>query len=259
MPQSRDDVLAQFDLTGRTAIITGGTRGIGRALAEAFVAVGANVVVASRKADACAETEAALVAAGGNALGVPTHLGDIEATEQLVAVTVARFGGIDIVVNNAANPLQMPIESLTPEAWDKSYSVNLRGPVFLAKAALPHLKASAHASVLNVISVGAITYAPGTAMYAGAKAALLAYTRNMAAEWAAHGIRVNALAPGTVDTDLMRNTGPEAIERMRAISYQKRIADASEMVGPALLLVSDAGSYVTGQLIVADGGYAVAR
>lgn len=256
---NRDAVLDQFDLSGRTAVITGGTRGIGRALADAFVALGANVVVASRKADACAETEAALVAAGGNALGVPTHLGDLDAIDELVAATVERFGGIDIVVNNAANPLQMPVESLTPEAWDKSFSVNLRGPVFLAKAALPHLKESAHAAVLNVISVGAITHAPGTSMYAGAKAALLAYTRNMAAEWAGYGIRVNALAPGTVDTDMVRNNGPEAVERMATISFQKRIADADEMVGPALLLVSDAGSYVTGQLIVADGGYAVAR
>ena len=196
MSQKRDDVLAQFDLTDRTAIITGGTRGIGRALAEAFVALGANVVVASRKADACAETEAALVAAGANALGVATHLGDIEATERLVVATVDRFGGIDIVINNAANGLRMPIESLTPEAWDKSYSVNLRGPVFLAKSALPHLKASVHASVLNVISVGAITYAPGTAMYAGAKAALLAYTRNMAAEWAVHGTASTPSPPG---------------------------------------------------------------
>lgn len=256
---NRDDVLGQFDLTGRTAVVTGGTRGIGRAIAEAFGAVGANVVVASRKADACAETESALAAAGVPALGVPTHLGDIDATDALVAATVERFGGIDIVVNNAANALQMPLDQLTPEAWDKSYSVNLRGPIFLAKAAFPHLRASAHASVVNVISVGAITYAPGTSMYAGAKAALLAFTRNMAAEWAPHGIRVNALAPGTVDTDMVRNTGPEAVERMKLISHQKRIADASEMVGPALLLASDAGSYVTGQLLVADGGYAVAR
>jgi NAD(P)-dependent dehydrogenase (short-subunit alcohol dehydrogenase family) len=256
---NRDDVLGQFDLTGRTAVVTGGTRGIGRALAEAFVALGANVVVASRKADACAETEAALIAAGGQALGVPTHLGDLDATRQLVDTTVERFGGIDIVVNNAANPLQMPVADLTPEAWDKSFSVNLRGPVFLAQAALPHLEASAHASVLNVISVGAVTHAPGTSMYAGAKAALLAFTRNMAAEWAPRGIRVNALAPGTVDTDMVRNTGPEAVERMAQISFQKRIATPQEMVGPALLLVSDAGSYVTGQLVVADGGYAVAR
>jgi NAD(P)-dependent dehydrogenase (short-subunit alcohol dehydrogenase family) len=255
----RDDILGWFDLSGRTAIITGGTRGIGRAIAEGFVAMGANVVVASRKADACAATEADLIAAGGQALGVPTHMGDMDAVGALVDRTVERFGGIDVVVNNAANALTMPIAETTIAGWEKSMAVNLQGPVFLASAAHPHLRASEHAAILNVISVGAITYAPSQAMYAAAKAALLAFTRNMAAEWAVDGIRVNALAPGTVDTDMVRNTGPESVERMKSISHQKRIADAREMVGPALFLCSDAGSYVTGALLVADGGYAVAR
>jgi NAD(P)-dependent dehydrogenase (short-subunit alcohol dehydrogenase family) len=250
---------SQFDLSGRTAIVTGGTRGIGHAIAAGLGALGANVVVASRKAAACEATQAALAASGIDALGVATHMGEPEDVERLVAATVDRFGGVDIVVNNAANPLQMPTASLTLEAWEKSYAVNLRGPVFLAVAALPHLERSDHAAVLNVISVGAITYAPRTSMYAGAKAALLAFTRNMAAEWASLGIRVNALAPGTVDTDMVNNTGPEAVARMREISYQKRIADPEEMVAPAALLVSDAGSYITGQVLVVDGGYAVAR
>jgi NAD(P)-dependent dehydrogenase (short-subunit alcohol dehydrogenase family) len=113
--------------------------------------------------------------------------------------------------------------------------------------------------VLNVVSVGAITWAPSMAMYAGAKAALLAFTRNMAAEWAADGIRVNALAPGTVDTDMLRSGGPGTVERVAGISHMKRTALPDEMIGPALLLVSDAGSYITGQLVTADGGYAVAR
>jgi NAD(P)-dependent dehydrogenase (short-subunit alcohol dehydrogenase family) len=256
---NRDDVHRLLDLTGRVAIVTGGTRGIGRAVAEGLAAVGASVVVASRKADACAATEAELSAQGYEALGVATHMGDMEAVDALVERTVDRFGRVDIVINNAANALTMPIESITEQAWAKSYGVNLQGPVFLAKAALPYLKASPAAAVLNVISVGAITYSPSTAMYAGAKAALIAYTRNMAAEWAADGIRVNALAPGTVDTDMVRNTGPEAVARMEQISLMKRIAAPTEMVGPALFLVSDASSYVTGQLVVADGGYAVAR
>ena len=248
-----------FDLTGRVAIVTGGTRGIGRAIAEGLVLAGAKVVVASRKPDACAEAEAALRALGGDALAVPVHMGDVDALDALVARTVERFGGLDIVVNNAANGMTQPIAELTLDAWEKSYAVNLRGPVFLTKAAYPHLVVSSHAAVLNVISVGGITYSPSMAMYSGAKAALLAFTRNMAAEWAADGIRVNALAPGTVDTDMTRSGGPGTIERMANISYLKRVADADEMVGPALLLVSDASSYVTGQMLVADGGYAVAR
>ena len=253
-----------FDLRGRVAIVTGGTRGIGRAIAEGLVLAGAQVVVASRKADACAATADELIALassrrGGGALGVATHMGDLEAIDALVQATVDQFGRLDIVVNNAANGMTQPIAGTTADAWDKSYSVNLRGPVFLAKAAYPHLCASPCAAVLNVITVGAITWSPSMAMYTGAKAALLAFTRNMAAEWAADGIRVNALAPGTVDTDMLRSGGPGTIERVAQISLLKRTAHADEMVGPALLLVSDASSYMTGQMIVADGGYAVAR
>ena len=258
-----------FDLRGRVAIVTGGTRGIGRAIAEGLVLAGASVVVASRKSASCAEVERALTALGGQgsggqgsadrALGVAVHMGDVDALQALVARTVDRFGRLDILINNAANGLTQPIAAITLDAWEKSYAVNLRGPVFLAKAAYPYLVASPHAAVVNVLSVGGITYSPSMAMYSGAKAALLAFTRNMAAEWAVDGIRVNALVPGTVDTDMTRSGGPGTIERMAEISYLKRVAHPDEMVGPALLLASDASSYMTGQMVVADGGYAVAR
>ena len=184
-----------FDLTGRVAIVTGGTRGIGRAIAEGFVAAGAKVVVASRKPDACAETEAHLVGMGGEAMGVPTHLGELEPLAALVAKTVDRFGRIDIVVNNAANALTLPLGSFTPEAWDKSYSVNLRGPVFLVQEALPYLTESPGASIVNVISAGAFLFSANVAMYAGAKAALMAFTRSMAADFAPRGIRVERARP----------------------------------------------------------------
>jgi NAD(P)-dependent dehydrogenase (short-subunit alcohol dehydrogenase family) len=243
-----------FDLTGRVAIVTGGTRGIGRAVAEGFVAAGAKVAVASRKADACAETEAHLVELGGEAIGVPTHLGELDAIQALVERTVERFGRLDIVVNNAATPLTMPLGELTPEAWQKSFDVNLRGPVFLVQHALPHLEASPCASVVNVISAGAFLFSPHVSMYAAAKSALMSFTRAMAADFAPRGIRVNALAPGSVDTDMMRNNTPEAQERMAAASHQGRLATADEMVGPALFLASDASSFVTGQVLIADGG-----
>ncbi|MFS0897940.1 SDR family NAD(P)-dependent oxidoreductase [Mycolicibacterium litorale] len=243
-----------FDLTDRTVVVTGGTRGIGLALAEGFVLAGARVVVASRKPDACERTAEHLRGLGGQAIGVPTHLGDIDALATLVDRTVAEFGGIDVLVNNAANALAQPLGEMTPEAWSKSYDVNLRGPVFLVQHALPHLKNSAHAAVLNTVSVGAFNFAPGVSMYAAGKAALLSFTRSMAAAYAPYGIRVNALAPGPVDTDMMRNNPQEAIDAMTESTLMKRLASPDEMVGAALLLVSDAGSYLTGQAIIVDGG-----
>ncbi|TDZ46370.1 SDR family NAD(P)-dependent oxidoreductase [Mycobacteroides franklinii] len=254
---NRETYSRLFDLTGRTAVVTGGTRGIGRALAEGYACAGANVVVASRKPETCAETVEHLRALGARALGVPTHTGDIESLEQLVRATVEEFGGIDIVVNNAANALTEPVGAFTVDGWDKSFGVNLRGPVFLVQAALPHLVASRHAAVLNVVSVGAFMFGQGVSMYSAAKAALVAYTRSAAAELAVRGVRgvrVNALAPGAIDTDMVRKTPQAEVERMANANHLKRLGLPDEMVGTALLLTSDAGSYITGQTIIADGG-----
>jgi NAD(P)-dependent dehydrogenase (short-subunit alcohol dehydrogenase family) len=245
---------AKFDLTGRTAIVTGGSRGIGLAIAEGLVGVGANVVVASRNPDACEAAAERLQTLGGQAFGVPTHMGDIDAIDALVAATTARFGGIDIVVNNAANPLAQPLGEITRQAWEKSFAVNLQGPVFLVQAALPHLKDSRHAAVLNVVSAGAFIFSPLVSMYSAGKAAMVSFTRSMAAEFAEAGIRVNSLAPGSVDTDMVRKNAPEFIAVMETSSLMRRIAEPDEMVPLALLLVSDAGSYITGQTMIADGG-----
>jgi NAD(P)-dependent dehydrogenase (short-subunit alcohol dehydrogenase family) len=250
----RDGLRSLFAMTGRVVIVTGGTRGIGRALAEGYVAAGAKVVVASRKPEACKETEQHLQALGGAALGVPTHLGDLDALRTLVQKTVDAFGGVDVIVNNAANALALPLGAYTPEAWSKSLDVNLRGPVFLVQEALPHLKRSRHAAVLNVLSGGAFLFSATVSLYAIGKAGLMAATRAMAAEFAPHGIRVNALSPGTVDTDMVRNNPPEAQAAMTAIQLMRRMAHPDEMVGPALMLTSDAGSFITGHVVFADGG-----
>lgn len=246
-------------MTGRVVVVTGGTRGIGRALAEGYACAGAKVVIASRKADACKETEEHLKSLGGEALGVAAHTGSLEDLEELVGRTVEEFGGLDVVVNNAATALAQQVGSYTPEAWQKSIDVNLRGPVFLTQAALPHLRKSPHAAVLNILSGAAFMYSSGVSMYAVGKAGLLAHTRSAAAEYAQYGIRVNALAPGTVDTDMVRANSEEKVQEMAEIMLLKRMAHPDEIVGPALLLTSDAGSFVTGQVVVVDGGMVIAR
>jgi NAD(P)-dependent dehydrogenase (short-subunit alcohol dehydrogenase family) len=250
----REGLRTLFDLTDRVAIVTGGTRGIGRSIAEGFAAAGARVAVASRKADACAETARAIQATGAEAIGVPTHLGDLDAVGALVDATVERFGRLDIVVNNAATALREDIGAFTPDAYTKSMDVNLRGPVFLVEASIPHLAESPGASIVNVISAGAFLFAAFTATYAAAKAALYSFTRAWAADLAPRGIRVNALAPGSVDTDMMRANTEEAQERMAQASLQRRTAHPDEMIGPAIFLASDASSFVTGQVLIADGG-----
>jgi len=245
-----------FDVRDRVAIVTGGTRGIGRAIAEGFACGGAKVVVSSRKAEACRDTEAHLrgIGSGGDALAVPAHMGDLDAVAAVVDQTVSRFGGVDIVVNNAANALTQPLGAFTAEAWQKSFDVNLRGPVFLIQAALPHLERSERATIVNVISAGAFLFSANVAMYGAAKAALMSFTRSMAADFAPRGIRVNALAPGTVDTDMVRANTPEAQKSMANASFMRRAASPDEMVGPVLYLASDASSFMTGQVVLVDGG-----
>ena len=250
-------MLDAFDIRGRVAIVTGGSRGIGRAIATGFASVGAHVVVASRKRDACEATVAEIAAAGGSAMAVPTHLGDPGAIDELVAATVERFGGIDIVVNNAANPLALPIGAITAEAFAKSFETNLRGPVFLVQSALPHLRASEHAAVVNVVTSGIFTHGQYVSMYVAMKSALMSMTRSMAAELVGDGIRVNAIAPGTVRTDMVTNTPEEFQQAAVDAQLMRRMADPAEMVPGALFLASEASSFMTGHVLVLDGGLAV--
>lgn len=250
----RESLLGRFDMGGRVAIITGGSRGIGRAIAGGFAAMGAHVVVASRKAEACQQAAAEITDAGGSALAVPTHVGDPEQLATLVDRTVERFGGVDVLVNNAATPLAQAVGEITPEAFTKSHDVNLRGPVFLVQHALEHLRASDHASVINVITAGVYTHGQYVSLYVSAKAALLMMTRAMAAELAGDEIRVNAIAPGTVETQMVTNTSPEFQQLAVQQQLIQRMAGPEEIVPAALYLASDASSFMTGQVMVLDGG-----
>jgi NAD(P)-dependent dehydrogenase (short-subunit alcohol dehydrogenase family) len=248
------DIDGLFRLDGRVAVVTGGTRGIGRAIAQGFGLAGARVVIASRKPEACVETETALRELGIDVAGLACHMGSLDDIRALVKFTVERFGAIDIVVNNAANALTEPVGAFTDSGFTKSMDVNLKGPVFLIQEALPYLRASSHASVINVVSAGAWLFSSTVAHYAAAKSGMVSYTKAMAASLALEGIRVNALAPGTVDTDMVRANGPEAAASMARAGLLQRAATAEEMIGPALFLASDASSFVTGTVIHADGG-----
>jgi NAD(P)-dependent dehydrogenase (short-subunit alcohol dehydrogenase family) len=181
-------------------------------------------------------------------------MGSLDDVHALVTATVQRFGVIDVIVNNAANALSEPIGALTEAGLTKSFDVNVKGPIFLIQESLDYLRASDHASVINLVSAGAWLFSASVAHYAAAKSAMVSYTKAMAAHLAPDEIRVNALAPGSVDTDMMRAAGPEATAGMAGACLMRRVAKPYEMVGPALFLASDASSYVTGTVIHADGG-----
>lgn len=244
----------RFSLADRVAIVTGGSRGIGLAIAHGFAEAGAKVVVAARHAEACDSAVSSIRATGGVAAAVPTHVGHLEELAHLVDRTMETFERLDIVVNNASNPLAQPVGSITAEAFAKSYEVNVRAPLFLVQSALPHLKKSSSASIINVITAGVFTHGGYVALYVSGKAALLTLTRSMASEFAADGIRVNALAPGTVATQMVFGM-PEAFQQV-AVDAQliKRMAQPEEMVPGALFLASDASAFMTGQTLVLDGG-----
>lgn len=248
-----------FDLDGATAVVTGASRGIGRAIALGIAERGANVVIVSRKADACDAVVDEITAAGGQAMAHPMNLGDADAIDALLDATTARFGGLDLLVNNAATALDAPVGQISAGVFDKVMAVNVRGPVLLSQAALPLLEAGGRGSIVNVLSVGLFGGAEHQPIYVAAKSALLSFTRSFARYCGPLGVRVNALAPGPVDTQMTRNTGEEGMARMASATRLGRIAAPEEMVGPALLLLSGAGAFVTGQVLVADGGMTDAR
>lgn len=249
-----EEVDKLFDIDGRVAIVTGGSRGIGRSIAHGFAAKGAKVVIASRKADMCDKVADEIKADGGDALSVPTQMSSLEDIADLVKATAEHYGGIDIVVNNAANALALPFGEITPEGWAKSFDVNLRGPVFLIQEALPYLKESQHASVVNVSSAGGFLFSAFTHIYAAAKAGLQSYTRSLAAELAPFNIRVNCIAPGTIITDMVKSSPPERQESMAKASLLARAGQPDELIGIALFMATDASSFMTGATINYDGG-----
>jgi NAD(P)-dependent dehydrogenase (short-subunit alcohol dehydrogenase family) len=251
----------QVDLKGKVALVTGGSRGLGRAMVLGLARAGADVVIASRKLPKCEEVAAEVRALGREALAVSAHAGQMEGLDALLEATYARFGRLDILVNNAGtNPVTAGLSDLTPELFQKVFEVNTKGPWYLASRAAPRMAKHGGGSIINVISVGGLKPPAYQGFYAASKAALHALTKVMAAEWAPLGIRVNAIAPGSYHSDLFDNSAaqlPGFEEGSKQACLQKRIAETDEIIGSLMYLASDMSSYTTGSTLVADGGYLV--
>jgi len=247
-----------FDLTGKTAIVTGSSRGIGRAIAEEMAAHGANVVISSRKQDACEEVAAAINEHGqGKAVAIAASISDKEALRELVERTRSQFGRIDALVCNAAsNPYYGPMSGISDEQFRKIMDNNVLSNHWLTSFVAPEMVERKSGSIIIVSSVGGITSSTVIGAYNISKAADLQLVRNLAAEFGPSGVRVNAIAPGLVRTDFARALweNPEILKRVTAVSALKRIGEPREIAGAAVFLASEAGSFVTGQALVVDGG-----
>jgi NAD(P)-dependent dehydrogenase (short-subunit alcohol dehydrogenase family) len=243
-----------FDIGGRTAIVTGGSKGLGRAIALGFAVRGARVVIASRTVSACKAVVDEIVEAGGDAHAVAVDMASLPDIDALVAETVDRYGAIDILVNNAADPTLAAAADIDEATYDRVHAVNAKGPFFLAQRALPHLERSGRGSVINVISVGVWNGGAMMNLYRSSKSALLGSTFGLAKEWAPRGVRVNAIAPGTFETDMIGWMDEGARGRSIAFTPQQRIADPVEIVPAAVYLASDASSFMTGSVLRVDGG-----
>lgn len=247
--------LPEFALTGRVALITGGTRGLGRAIAEGFARAGADLVIISRKADACAETAAAIERQTGRAvLPYAAHVGHWADLDGLVDAAYQRFGRLDVLVNNAGmSPLYDRVDNVSEELFDKVIGVNLKGPFRLAALIGTRMMADGGGSIINISSMGAVRPRPDILPYAAAKAGLNALTVGLAHTFGPT-VRCNAIMAGTFLTDVSRHWDPDTFAARAQRFAARRGGQPEEIVGAAIYLASDASSYTTGVVLPVDGG-----
>ena len=246
-----------FDMTGKVAVITGSTKGIGRAIAEEMARLGARVVISSRKADACEQVAAELKAQGFEAMAVPCHVGRKDDLQNLVDRTNEAWGPIDVLVCNAAtNPVYGTTAEMTDEAWDKIMDTNVKGTFWLTNMVLPQMAEKGEGAVVLLSSIAGLRGNTTIGTYGVSKAAEAALARNLAVEWGPRNIRVNSITPGLVRTDFAKALTEDPVRRQRAEERTpvRRIGEPVDIAGVALFLASPASAYVTGQTIVADGG-----
>ena len=250
-----------FDLTGKVAIVTGSSKGIGRAIVEALARAGAKVVVSSRTGEACEEVASALRKDGREAVAIACHMGRRDEVNALAERTRAHYGKIDILVCNAAvNPYFGPLTGLTDEAFDKVMGINVRSNLWLANLVQPEMAARRDGVIIIVSSIGGLKGTDSLGVYAISKAADMQLARNLAVEWGPHNIRVNCIAPGLVRTDFARALwgNPKWLEATEKKTPLRRIGEPDDIAGAAVFLASRAGSWMTGQTIVIDGGVTIA-
>lgn len=250
-----------LSLHGKVAVVTGSSRGIGRAIAEAYAKAGASVVVSSRKADSCEPVAESLRRDGYEATAIPCHIAHKDQLQALVDGTLARYGKIDVLVCNAAlNPVYGPLSELTDAAYDKIMDANVKSTFWLCNMVLPGMAAQGGGSVVLLSSIAGLRGSLTIGCYGISKAAEAALARNLALEWGPSKVRVNSIAPGLIDTDFAKalTQDPERLARVEARTPLRRIGRPEEIAGVALFLASDLSSYMTGQMLVADGGDTVA-
>ena len=246
-----------FDLTGKVAVITGSTRGIGRGIAEQFARRGASVVISSRKADVCEKVRDAIVATGGTATAIPCNISDKSQLAALVDGTVTAYGGIDIVVCNAAvNPYFGPLANITDDQYDKIMNSNVRSNLWLCNMALPHVAVRGGGACIIISSIAGLKGSRLLGAYGLSKAADFQLARNLAVEWGPKNVRVNAIAPGVIKTDFAKALYEDP--KMEAFVTKQypigRLGVVDDVSGVAVMLASRAGAFVSGQGIVVDGG-----
>lgn len=252
------DALAKLRVDGKVAIVTGGTRGIGLAIATTLARAGARVAISSRKAEHVDGAVKALQAEGHDVVGIVAHMGRAADAHAVVARTVERFEGIDIIVNNAAtNPIFGPLQQAGDDAFDKIFSVNVKGPLELCRAAHTIMAQRGGGAIVNIASIGGVSPEAGLGLYSVSKAALVSLTKVMAQEWGADGIRANVICPGLIKTRFSQALWQDEHISNQVLGHQpiRRIGMPSDVSGLALFLASEASAYCTGSVYMVDGGY----
>jgi NAD(P)-dependent dehydrogenase (short-subunit alcohol dehydrogenase family) len=254
-------VLEKFRLDGKTAIVTGASRGIGEAIARALADAGARVVVASRKPEGVEAVASAIRTRGGDAVALAVHMGDEKSIDRLVETALDRFGAVDVVVNNAAtNPVFGPLLIADAGAFQKIFDVNVRGPFLLCQKLQPKMVDKGGGSIVHISSIEGLSPAPGgLGLYAASKAALISLSKSMAVEWGGAGIRSNVICPGLVKTKFAEAIWSNEEITKEHLGHQPipRPAEPAEIAGLALFLASSASSYCTGGIYTVDGGHSL--